>query len=462
MASSGILTSFLGALQAGLSVLLTVCFGVVGAQFKLVSTEAAEEISQLGVKLLLPCLLIANLGSELHLDNAINYVPIIIWATIFTTGSIVIGRLATGLFRLPQWAVSAIAFNNTQSLPLLLLQSLEMTGVLSDLTGPEDGSDPIKRAKSYFLACSVINTTITFAIGPQILNSPAEDSYLVRVARWMTGGSKPSDPDEQADPEDPDSSRRRGQQSSEDASSNSTLTDNEEGGDNAPPPNEHTSLLPNRVVHWEHEAEDAVESRLERLYRASPKPIQYIVRATKPFLNPPFIGAAIGVIIGLVPPLHRLFFNDMNHGGYFSAWITSSTKNVGELFVSLQVIIVGVKLSLSLRKLKKGEEGGSLPWGTVACVTFIRFIFWPLISIPVIWALAAHTNVLPNDPVLWWAMMMMPVGPTAMKTLALADVSGTSQKVRMSIALFLTVSYIITPLIAFSVVGALEAAKAAR
>lgn len=36
--------------------------------------------------------------------------------------------------------------------------------------------------------------------------------------------------------------------------------------------------------------------------------------------------------------------------------------------------------------------------------------------------------------------MMMPIGPTAMKVLALADVSGASQSIRMSIARFLTVS----------------------
>lgn len=70
----------------------------------------------------------------------------------------------------------------------------------------------------------------------------------------------------------------------------------------------------------------------------------------------------------------------------------------------------------------------------------LLILLYNSISIPLIWALAAHTNILPNDPMLWWALMMMPVGPTAMKVLALADVSGTSQKIRMSIAKFLTVS----------------------
>ncbi|KAI1466827.1 uncharacterized protein F4812DRAFT_67971 [Daldinia caldariorum] len=112
--------------------------------------------------------------------------------------------------------------------------------------------------------------------------------------------------------------------------------------------------------------------------------------------------------------------------------------------------------------MKEGEEAGTMPLGTVLSITFVRFILWPAISIPLIWALAAYTDILPNDPMLWWALMMMPIGPTAMKVLALADISGADQKIRMSVAKFLTLSYIITPIVSFAVVGALEAAKAAK
>lgn len=79
------------------------------------------------------------------------------------------------------------------------------------------------------------------------------------------------------------------------------------------------------------------------------------------------------------PPLHRLFFADMAQGGYFNAWLAKALKNVGELFVALQVVVVGVKLSLSLRLWKKGsaEESGAVPLGALACVVFVRFVLWP-------------------------------------------------------------------------------------
>lgn len=121
---SPLLISFLGAIQASLSVLLTIGCGVIAAQFGLVTTDAAEEVSHLCVNVLLPCLLITKLGSELHLDTIVNYVLIIIWAVIFTISSIAIGKAAVAFFRLPKWALPAIAFNNTESLPLLLLSHL--------------------------------------------------------------------------------------------------------------------------------------------------------------------------------------------------------------------------------------------------------------------------------------------------------------------------------------------------
>lgn len=83
--SSGIAASFLGALQASLSVLLTIGVGVVLAQFGALSNDAAEELSHICVNLFLPCLLISNLGSELSLESIANYVPIISEFPVYLT-----------------------------------------------------------------------------------------------------------------------------------------------------------------------------------------------------------------------------------------------------------------------------------------------------------------------------------------------------------------------------------------
>ena len=75
--SSSIVTSFLAALQASISVLLTISYGVIAAQFKLLSEASSKEVSKTCVRLFLPALLIHNVGSQLHLDTGLRYVPIL-------------------------------------------------------------------------------------------------------------------------------------------------------------------------------------------------------------------------------------------------------------------------------------------------------------------------------------------------------------------------------------------------
>jgi auxin efflux carrier family protein len=65
-------------------------------------------------------------------------------------------------------------------------------------------------------------------------------------------------------------------------------------------------------------------------------------------LNAPIIGAVVGAIIGFTPPIHRAFFSQPKKGGYFTAWLTESMANVGELFPALQPVIFGAKLSISV------------------------------------------------------------------------------------------------------------------
>lgn len=70
--------------------------------------------------------------------------------------------------------------------------------------------------------------------------------------------------------------------------------------------------------------------------------------------------------------------------------------------------------------------------------------------------------MLDDDPILWFVMMLMPTGPPATKLTALADVSGTDEDEKMSIAKFVTISYAVSPIICFAVVGSLKAALAIK
>jgi hypothetical protein len=44
----------------------------------------------------------------------------------------------------------------------------------------------------------------------------------------------------------------------------------------------------------------------------------------------------------------------------------------------MQIIVVGVKLSQSMLAMKRGEDSGEVHKGSLALVTLIRFVIWPL------------------------------------------------------------------------------------
>ena len=108
----------------------------------------------------------------------------------------------------------------------------------------------------------------------------------------------------------------------------------------------------------------------------------------------------------------------------------------------------------------RGVAGVSspIPRFTTAPANFTRDIS---ISIGVIYLIASHTAWLDDDPILWFALMLMPTGPPAMKLTALADVNNAPDSEKLSIAKFLTIVYAISPLIAFTVVGSLKASEIA-
>jgi predicted permease len=334
---------------------------------------------------------------------------------------------ATKLFKLPSWVTPAFAFNNTTSLPLLLVQSLDAAGILSSL---DSSSDVVDRAKSYFLVNAMISNSFTFALGPKFLDCPDD----------IEASDTPKDP-------------------LNDAQDASDLEDQQEEAVHA---NEETSLLlPQRAARDATTYQYGIIARCQTAFASLPTFLQQTLSYLSLFINPPCIGTCLGALIGLVPALHTLFFSDQQHGGYLNAWLTAALQNVGDLFAALQVIVVGIKLSSSLLKWKKGEASGNMPWGPWATVTFVRFVLWPAISIPLIYAFATKTGVLDDEPILWFAMMLMPVGPPALSITAMADVSGADETQKLSIAKFLTVSYVVSPLICFSVVGALKASQAA-
>jgi hypothetical protein len=91
---------------------------------------------------------------------------------VYTLSSLALGFVLKRAFKFPAWTVPATCFNNTTALPLLLIQSLDAAGILSDLTmgGDDTTSAAVSRAKSYFLVSAMVGNSLTFAVGPKLLD----------------------------------------------------------------------------------------------------------------------------------------------------------------------------------------------------------------------------------------------------------------------------------------------------
>ena len=291
-----------------------------------------------------------------------------VWALFYTLTSMLLGYVTTRFFKLPSWTTPAICFNNTTALPLLLVQSLDATGILTKLFMSEDdtSSAAVNRAKSYFLVCAIVGNSLTFALGPKLLDGEEapdqkEGEEEGEDAEGANGGVEGTEDVEQG-------RLRPTEQQNRDAG-------NDDEGENV---NEQTSLFPDPIVRNGQHAAQKSHQKGKKYWDKLPPWAQKFLDFMYAFLNAPLIGAVIGGVIGLTPHLHRAFFNEQQEGGFFKAWLTSSIQNIGDLFAALQVVVVGVKLSTSMRKMKKGEDSGKVPWVPMVFILVVRFILWPV------------------------------------------------------------------------------------
>ncbi|KIW25053.1 uncharacterized protein PV07_10725 [Cladophialophora immunda] len=495
MAPTGLLNSFLAAIQASLSVLLVIFYGGVAAHLKLLNSANTKAISKICVRMFLPALLVVKIGSELHAGSARRYLIVFIWAIVCHLISFLIGIVAHLWLGMPDWTTVALMFNNTTSYPLLLIEALDETGILRALIVTDETTDAaVERAKSYFLVFATVSSCLTFAVGPRLIDT--EHAPEEEESKDDGPGGHDDDDDEPFDavertyrePDEALANEETGLLQSPDTYtfpqrqstiSFASYTENSffpstrrssfvgasggggGGGGGRPSSQSQPSRRPSLAVPL-HRRASIVPKR--QWYKLGPR-AQWWLLFVSDFFNAPLLGAIVGVVIGLIPVLHRAFFNDTYEGGIFTAWLTASLKNIGGLFVPLPVVVAGVSLYTAMQEARKaaaeGQKTQHMPWLTVTFIMVTRFVLWPAASIYFIFLLASRSTVLGPDPMLWFAMMLMPTGPPAMKLITLIQVSDAEEEDERNIAKLLTISYLISPILSFTVVGGLRAAQAA-
>jgi auxin efflux carrier family protein len=123
-----------------------------------------------------------------------------------------------------------------------------------------------------------------------------------------------------------------------------------------------------------------------------PEKLQFLQKPAEKvasILNPPVVGAIIAVLLGMISPLHKAFLNE---DGLFYESITKAVENLGELFVSLQMFIVGAQLATVPSSNPKVKPTGF--------VLLIRYAVMPALAIAFVWATAGR-GWYDNDPLVW-------------------------------------------------------------
>ena len=162
-------------------------------------------------------------------------------------------------------------------------------------------------------------------------------------------------------------------------------------------PDEGTALLPPPHTR---------AARLQQTIKSLPL---RLVRSVRSVWNPPLTGALLAILVGIIPPLKREFYDQQ---GFFYGTITTSLSNIGELFTALMLFILGANLQI------KSQRESSTPVMVLLYIYVMRFIVMPLIGIVVVWKVSAwgwlddnaHKG-LGGDPMMKFIMCIMPAGP---------------------------------------------------
>ncbi|KAI0630152.1 auxin efflux carrier [Trametes polyzona] len=401
--------TFLGAFQGSVSVLLTLLAGYIMARRGFLDHKTVRNVSKLCTSLFLPCLIIEEMGPQLTVSKLRDVWIIPLWGLFSTLLAHGIGWVGKRLLKLPYWTIAASGRPNSNALPLLLLQSLKSTGVLDTLSqSGESVSDTLDRAKSLILLNAIVQQTFTFQVTPRIMERD-------------DGHNKDDDPESQ-DTLRPGPGRLTSVVQDqervgllEDHDHDSSDTEATRAGDGYR--NALADITDRPDIHW------------PRRLRILEKPLKTIWSD----MSPPLIGAILALIIGITPPLHKQI---LDQDGALYTSVTQSIENLGELFVVLQTFTVGAELAIV-----PSTHPGVL---ATSWVLFVRFLIMPAVSLLFVFATAGR-GIYVDDRLVWFLLILIPAGPSAMLLVSVAELVDISQG---AIAGYLTIAYMFSPFMA--------------
>lgn len=296
--ANALLSTFFGALQGSISVLFTLFIGYRMARWGYMDHRTVRRVAKLNTDLFLPCLIVEQMGPGLTARRLAADWVVPLWGLASSILGHVLGYAGKRALALPYWTIVACGRPNANVLPLLLLQSLEHTGVLDTLSRRgENVAGTLRRAKGLVLLNAVVQETVTFQLAPGIIARDRAPAKSRHGRRYDPEGHAGADSAEERERERLRPDPRRVPSDLRDPGHVGWLEDEDavQGQGDSRPSSEDGST-------HRHTLDDIADHQGSGRY--CPRPLQFLERPTEVFhhyVSPPLLGAVLALIIGASP-----------------------------------------------------------------------------------------------------------------------------------------------------------------
>jgi predicted permease len=163
--------------------------------------------------------------------------------------------------------------------------------------------------------------------------------------------------------------------------------------------------------------------------------VETVAKVLPKALQPPVIGALLGLIIASITPLRGLFVDlDTRSSNAPLEWLFDGIHSVGLAAVPINMVILGINLSLTSQKKKGDAEGDIVSRATIFAIVVGKMIVMPAIGIVSALLLKNYVWNIPEDIAapFYLVLMIVTITPTANNVMVMVELSGSGAKEGMA------------------------------
>ncbi|RHZ78960.1 hypothetical protein Glove_153g41 [Diversispora epigaea] len=425
---------FFASIQSSSEVLFVCIAGYMAAKCGIITENSQKNLSQLLIQILMPCLLFSEIGPVVDINKLITLWPLPVFTLIFIMISALFGifggKMVLSLSTADtKFVMTGIMFNNLASLLMGLLRGMENTSAMELFSRDKEDTPEasIKRGNSYVLLAVLFNTLLRWSLGAYLLkketpiveNIEENDQQQITYSTTYSTIIIPTTYSAAAIKDSPLPIHFETTQLLNNNNNNNNNNDHNNNNDINDHNNNNNYYYLNIIKN------------------------NKTIKKINEFMNPPLYAALLALIVGTTKPLKLIFFG---HDAPLAVF-TQAIDYIGTITIPLTLMALGAQLA----NLPTRPKGGKSIFPSIGYILICRFLIMPVIGIIIV---LLTKNWFVRDPMLWFILMMLASGPTAVNCLNLAYLNKSFEE---EMATLLFYSYMaVAPLITIIVMGVLS------